>query len=267
MKYVGSKKRIAPEIAEQINSIAMLEGIQNYYEPFMGGCSVGEVVTIQNRYLSDINKYLVALMEKAKAGLDDYRYISREEWYKIKEQLKEPGKHGYPDWLVGWALYGCGWRGNPTAYGGIYTDKATGKEVNPQEQAYNSLKAESVLLKDITFINARYNEIDIKDNSVIYCDAPYRNTYYDTYGYTEKLDFEAYDEWLIEKSKNNLVLISEYQMFGKHTLDFIELKSWEFNKSIGAGHSETENSVEKLFYVKNGWLTKKYFEKQSDFDF
>ena len=61
MKYMGSKFRIASHIAERINNIAICEGITEYYEPFMGGCSVGELVNIQNRHLSDTNKYVVEL--------------------------------------------------------------------------------------------------------------------------------------------------------------------------------------------------------------
>ena len=44
MKYMGSKFRIAPHIAQYINNIALCENIEDYYEPFMGGCSVGEIV-------------------------------------------------------------------------------------------------------------------------------------------------------------------------------------------------------------------------------
>ena len=41
---MGSKLRIANHIANYINNIAFQEGITEYYEPFMGGCSVGEVI-------------------------------------------------------------------------------------------------------------------------------------------------------------------------------------------------------------------------------
>ena len=83
MKYMGGKGRIAPFISQYINDIAFNENITEYYEPFMGGCAVGEMVRIPNRYLSDINKHMVALMQKVQEGMWEYQYITREEWYKI----------------------------------------------------------------------------------------------------------------------------------------------------------------------------------------
>lgn len=77
MKYMGSKLRIAPYITQYINDIAFNENITEYYEPFMGGCSVGELVQIQNRHLSDINPHMVALMKKS-AG----RYVGLQVHYK-----------------------------------------------------------------------------------------------------------------------------------------------------------------------------------------
>lgn len=100
MKYMGSKLRIATNIASYINNIAFQEGITEYYEPFMGGCSVGEVVKVKNRYLSDINKHMVALFKKVQDGMWDYFYITRDEWYKIKDDRHE--NKLYPEWLTGW---------------------------------------------------------------------------------------------------------------------------------------------------------------------
>ena len=121
---------------------------------------------------------------------------------------------------------------------------------------------EYIHIKDIDFQNRRYYEIGNPYHAVIYCDAPYRNV--KQYTMVEPFDFDKYDEWLIEMSKNNLVLISEYSMAGKHMREFIELDRWTLNKSIGAGQTDDESSVERLFYVKNGWLTEKYFDNSSN---
>ena len=69
MKYMGGKSRIAKHIATYINNIGFVEGIENYYEPFCGGCAVAEQVNIKNRYCSDANKYLIALLNKVKTGI------------------------------------------------------------------------------------------------------------------------------------------------------------------------------------------------------
>lgn len=263
MKYMGSKLRIAPYITQYINDIAFNEGITEYYEPFMGGCSVGELVQIQNRHLSDINPHMVALMKKVQEGMWDYTYITREEWYKIKDDRHE--NKLYPAWLTGWCSVACSFRGRCfEGYAGEYPDGITGKIVNPQLQVYNSLCKERENLLGIDFKNIKYNEIGKPYHSIIYCDAPYRGT--KQYTMVESFDFEAYDNWLLEMAKDNLVLISEYSMAGKYTRKFKQLDEWQLNKSIGAGQTDDETSVERLYYVKGGWLTDKYFSKQ-DFDF
>ena len=138
-----------------------------------------------------------------------------------------------------------------------WADSITGKKVNPQLQVYDSLCSERDKLVGIDFQNRRYNEIGKPYHAVIYCDAPYRNV--KQYTMVEPFDFEAYDNWLIEMAKDNLVLISEYSMMGNHVKDFIQLDEWTLNKSIGAGQTDDETSIERLYYVKGGWLTDKYF--------
>lgn len=50
MRYMGGKSRIAKHIVTYINNIGFLEGINNYYEPFCGGCAVAEQVNIKNSF-------------------------------------------------------------------------------------------------------------------------------------------------------------------------------------------------------------------------
>lgn len=261
MKYMGSKLRIANHIANYINNIAFQEGITEYYEPFMGGCSVGEVIKIKKRYLSDINKHVVALFKKVQEGMWDYEYITREQWYKIKDDRHD--NKIFPEWLTGWCSIACSFRGRCfEGYAGEYPDGVTGKMVNPQLQVYNSLCKERDNLLGVEFNCRRYNEIGKPHHAVIYCDAPYRNV--KQYTMVEEFDFDKYDEWLIEMAKDNLVLISEYSMIGKHTDEFILLDEWQLNKSIGAGQTDDESSIERLYYVKGGWLTKYFEEREED---
>lgn len=262
MKYMGSKLRIASYICQYINDIAFNENITEYYEPFMGGCSIGERVRIKNRHLSDLNIQMVELMKKVQEGMWEFRYIDREEWYKMKADRWD--MKIYPIWMHGWASVGCSWRGRCyEAHGGKYIDSLTGKEINPQLQVYNSLCAERHMLEGIDFQHREYNQIGDVKGSIIYCDAPYRNVK----GYDmlhDEFDFDAYDEWLIRMSKDNLVLISEYSMMGKHVKDFVQLEEWTLNKSIGSGNAFNETTVERLYYVKDGWLTDKYFNNNAD---
>lgn len=261
MKYMGGKGRLAKQISDYINNIAFTENITEYYEPFMGGCAVGELVRIPNRHLSDINKHMVALMKKVQEGMWNYKFITREEWYKIKDDRFE--NKLYPEWLTGWCSVACSFRGRCfEGYAGEYIDKLTDRKVNAQEQCYRSLSKERESLIGVDFQHRSYRDIGHPHGAIIYCDAPYRNV--KQYTMVEEFDFEKYDEWLIEMSKDNLILISEYTMAGKHTDKFIELDRWTLSKSIGAGQTEDESSVERLFYVKGGWLTDRFEESDSE---
>ena len=262
MKYMGSKARIAPFISEKINNIAICEGIKNYYEPFMGGCSVGELILIENKFMSDLNLPLVELFNKVKNDMFEYRYIERDEWYKIKEDRFT--FNNYEPWMVGWAGLGCSFRGRPfSAYAGKYVDKSTGKERNAQLESYNALLNEKSLLDNMQFTNCSYDEIQRPFHSIIYCDAPYRNT--TGYQMVDKFDFDKYDRWLISMAKENLVLISEYSMMGKFSDSFELLDSWNLQSSIGMGHTDDASTIECLYCVKNGWLVDKYFGEVTDF--
>ena len=240
MRYMGGKSRIAKQIAAYINNIALIEGIENYYEPFCGGCAVAEQVNIKNRYCSDANKYLIALLNKVKTGIGEYKYIDKDSWMDVRANI---GTDKYEDWFTGYAGFICGFRGKWfEGYAGDY-----------QVGGYNSLLREQELLKDIVFSTAEYDDVVIENNSIVYCDAPYIGTY----GYmTGKFDFKKYYAWLKEISKNNLVLISEYSM--PH--GFKEIDSWIMNNTIGSGcGAYTNSSVERLFVVEGGYLVDKYF--------
>ena len=262
MKYMGSKARIAPFISEKINNIALCEGIKDYYEPFMGGCSVGEQVLIENKYMSDSNITIVELFKKAQTDMFDFNYISKEEWYKIKADRFT--FNTYEPWQVGWAGLACSFRGRPfSAYAGIYTDKANGKERNPQLEAYNALISEIPLISSMKFTCCDYKDIGRPLHSIIYCDAPYRGTA--QYQMVDKFNFDEYDAWLLKMAKDNLVLISEYSMIGRLSSSFELLETWNLQSSIGSGHSDDVSNMECLYYVKNGWLTDKYFGESIDF--
>jgi site-specific DNA-adenine methylase len=60
--------------------------------------------------------------------------------------------------------------------------------------------------KTIEFLNKSYNNIDIKKNSIVYCDIPYKNTN----KYLINFDYEEFYYWCSKQQE--LVIISEYSM-------------------------------------------------------
>ena len=85
-----------------------------------------------------------------------------------------------------------------------------GHVVNNQEQKerLDELKKEQV--DNITFFNKDYRDVPIPNNSIIYCDIPYKNT--GTYN-KEAFYYESFYSWCEEKQRQGYkVYISEYTM-------------------------------------------------------
>jgi hypothetical protein len=93
-------------------------------------------------------------------------------------------------------------------------------------------------LKDISCTNQSYDEVDIKPNSVVYCDIPYKNT--KKYCHNE-FDYDKFYEWC--KGKKNL-FVSEYSM----PPEFVEVWSKKHKSFMSA--TKVADSVEKLFTLK-----------------
>ena len=86
--------------------------------------------------------------------------------------------------------------------------------------------------------NLSYDEVPIENDSVIYCDPPYKNTN----TYIDEFNHEKFYQWLREcREKNQQVFISEYQM----PSDFFEVYSKEKTCLINA--NTTTFKLEKLF--------------------
>ena len=253
MKYMGSKARIADQIASHINNIGLCEGISDYYEPFCGGCSVAEEVRLQNIMCNDLNNYLIALYKRVQEGMWEFRYIEREERDKMREKYVayrdgESDSLGYPEWFIGWVGFSTGFRSLFfQGYAGI--DKVSG--ANYQLNMYKALSRERKLLVNMDFTCQSYDSIEIKDGSIVYCDAPYIGT--KEYGVVGGFDFEKYYNWLKKTAQNNLVLISEYTM----PVGFREVDSWSITCEMD--HKSNKMREDKLFVVDGGYLVDKYF--------
>ena len=95
---------------------------------------------------------------------------------------------------------------------------------------------------DLKYVCCDYNDIEIPENSIIYCDPPYQNT---DKTYKEKqFDHDKFWEWCRIKSKEgHTVFISEY-----NAPDDFECV-WE--KEMTNTHpNQKKKSVEKLFKYK-----------------
>lgn len=64
MKYMGSKNRTAKDICPILQKCIDDNHATGYLEPFVGGGNIIDKIKCKNKYGSDINPYLIALLEK-----------------------------------------------------------------------------------------------------------------------------------------------------------------------------------------------------------
>jgi len=226
MKYMGSKRRIA----KYILPIMLKNRTQKqwYVEPFCGGCNSLDKVS-GNRIGSDNNKYLIALLKEMQKENFEIPFIGEKEYKEIKNN-----KDKYPHWLLGYVgfqlSFGAKW------FGGYRRDKAGVR--NYENEAQQNLRAQQNLIKDIDFYCCNYWELDIPENSIIYCDPPYANTT----KYKDDFDHIRFWNWCEEKSKDgHFVFVSEY-----HAPE--QWKAvWEKEVTTMLDVSSYKKDIEKLF--------------------
>lgn len=240
MQYVGSKNRLSKELAPIIQSYITEETVA-YIEPFVGGANMIDKIKHHNKIGSDLHKELIALLNYARDNSSLIpSIISEEEYHKVKQN-----PNNYEPWYVGLVGF-CGSFG-AKYFGGYARNKKGDNSGERSAAAIRSLKKQSQNIQDITFECKSFLDYDPNEykNCVFYLDPPYRATL--SYK-TGKFPYEEFDKWAIELAKNNVVLISEYQM-PEDKFECI----WSKDVKVGiSGQGDIKNTkrVENLFKVR-----------------
>ena len=233
MKYMGSKNRIA----KYILPIMLKDRKENQYwvEPFVGGANMIDKVD-GLRIGADFNKYLISTIKALQDGWLPDEKITEEQYLNIKQNKDMFQEHliGY----VGFQLsYGAMW------FGSYRRDKQGVRDYSLE--AYKNVKKQAPSLSGVHFECCSYNDLEIPDNSIIYCDPPYENTA--SYKAVDKFNHQEFWEWCRTKSKEgHTVFISEYNAPN----DFECIWEKEVNSSL-TKDTGSKKAIEKLFkYLK-----------------
>ena len=251
MKYMGSKSRIAKQIVPIIQSYIDENNIKIYYECFCGGCNVIDKINCDNKYASDIHRYLIALLKRVQSDGSLYESVSRELYNKARDAVKNVDTSDFEDWQIGnigfLASYNGRWFDGGYSKPGYEKTKKGERYRDYYKEAKQNLLNQAESLKDIQFNCCDYKNIfNILDNNndqiLIYCDPPYQGT--KQYANAKEFDYDEFWETMREWSKKHIVLISE-----EHSPDDFEcIWQQEVSRSIKA--SDKSKSVEKLFKYK-----------------
>jgi DNA adenine methylase len=196
MKYMGSKRKYAKYILPIILR-SRRRNLQWYVEPFVGGFNVVDKVD-GKRLVSDSNRYLIKLFVSiVYDGWSPPEFVSYDFYEKVRND-----KDNYPDELVGYIGF--------NSFGGKWFAgyRRDGENIRDYwGEHYRNIMSQVSRLKGVVIKNDSYIDLSIPDNSVIYCDPPYK----DTVSYVDKFDHGLFWEWVREKrSEGHLVFVSEY---------------------------------------------------------
>lgn len=91
-------------------------------------------------------------------------------------------------------------------------------------------------LQQLTFQNKSYDKVEIKDDSIIYCDPPYR----DTAGYIGEFDNDKFENWAA--NSKHPVFISEYSIKHEKLIPIFKTKK---RSLLAVKNSEKSNNIIK----------------------
>lgn len=103
-------------------------------------------------------------------------------------------------------------------------------EISQSLQRLQSLER----LERLEVVTGSYNEVQIKPNSVVYCDIPYRNCT----GYLKDFDHSAFYDWA--ESQKELVVISEYDMPENRFARVAKIEKRQTMNGLGSGRKVEE---------------------------
>lgn len=241
MVYRGSKKRLKKYILPIIQKCIDDNDIKTYVEPFVGGANIIDSVNCKTRIGSDINYYLIAILNymKQNPNMEIFKdECSKEHYIDVKESYKNNlGK--YSDAYIGGIGFFASFSGN---FFDSYNCNE-GKRNRYQEVLRNARK-QAPLLKNIDFCCSDYTVYEHTGykNCVFYLDAPYRNTR----KYGSKFDFGRYYDFCRNMSKDNFVFISEYEM----PSDFKCIFEKEIKDCTCSSKIKAIDKIEKLFILR-----------------
>ena len=193
MQYFGGKQRIARKLVPFLNE--QIGAGQHFYDLFCGsGNIVSQIRCDAVKHANDIRDFMISLLStdiETLKSLPDF--VTEEDYRRAREEVPTS------DPLHAFILVGCSFAGK---YKGGY---ARAKNRSYAASAKKSLLKKAKGLSDIKWSCKSYNQVEIKPDSVVYCDIPYHNVV----GYGTNFNHDNFYRWVSQQ--NSTVFISEYE--------------------------------------------------------
>jgi site-specific DNA-adenine methylase len=249
--YHGGKCRTGRKLSKEIYDISQRlsskKGIKinGYCEPFCGMLGVyrhmpslfDEEYPKMKYRAGDTHNSLLRMWNRVQKGWKPPTHITSSQYTALKKKR--------PSALKGYAGFGY-------SYGGLYFrgySEKYGRKKNGEKYS-KSIQKIGKDLKDVKFTRGTYTQFSNLKGYVIYCDPPYKNAvqnYYDEkLKKIETFDSDHFWKWCEKMSKNNIVIVSEYN--APNTFTKIKQKSSSINYTNNG--KKTVSKISEHLYVK-----------------
>jgi site-specific DNA-adenine methylase len=211
MTYKGSKNKIVPWLVDKFPVK------DNFYDLFCGGGAVIHGILahtdFKNVIANDKNELCIKMLKMAinDEFKDEQRWISHEEYMKLR----------YVDPYVAFVFsfggdlhsYFCSYEKEEQAKINFYRfldEKISIDRSQPYESLIRLRDMANMPNKDrLTLLNQDYRDVEIKPNSIVYCDIPYKTKHTENYGKIP-FDHNAFYDWC--KKQTELTFVSSYEI-------------------------------------------------------
>lgn len=211
MVYQGSKDKLAKFLTPIIEKFIVDNNIDTYIEPFCGGANMIDKINCANRYGYDYNDNVITLLKYAQQD-NSLSIAPNECTFEHYREVRDAYNH--KDYSRFSKEY-ISLIGYMASYGGRFFDGGYGRDSKGGRSIYTerlaNFKKQSPNLTGIIFECKSFDTINPSDynNCLFYLDPPYKNT--KKYA-KQSIDYEYFYKWCKDLAKNNIVLISEFDM-------------------------------------------------------
>ena len=204
LKWVGGKRQLLEQFEKLYPIDLKIKKIKNYYEPFVGGGAVffdiAQNYEVENAFLYDINDELILtykVIQKDVQKLIEFLFRYDKQYKKLSEEDRKlfyyeiRQNYNLQRFNIDYRKYSDNWVPraaqtiflNKTCFNGLFRfnskgefNSPVGKYKNPKILDEQNLLNVSKLLEIATIKKADFSEVkkDIKENSFVYFDPPYR---------------------------------------------------------------------------------------------
>jgi len=162
--------------------------------------------------------------------------ITKEMYSRARIEYNNSTNIEFSDFEIGW----IGWMGsfNGRFFDGGYSGRTLTRDYISEQIKNTESQIDNI--KDVLFFNGSYDEIKYPDNSIIYCDPPYKGT--KQYSTSRNFNHSKFWQWCRDMQRiGHDVFISEYEAPDDFTC------VWSKQVTNAMNINKTYKPTEKLF--------------------